>query len=58
VLCLPIIIVQIIQHRTGRLEFMRLRWLPAAGRAAVYSVLLYCAIFHGAAPQAFVYFQF
>jgi len=58
VLCLPIIIVQIIQHRTGRLEFMRLRWLPAAGKAAVYSVLLYCAIFHGAAPQAFVYFQF
>ncbi len=58
VLCLPIVVVQIIQYRTGRLEFMRLPWLPAAGKAALYSVLLYCTIFHGAVPQAFVYFQF
>lgn len=58
ILCLPIIVIQIIQYRTGRLEFMRLPWLPAAGKTAVYSVLLYCTLFHGAVPQAFVYFQF
>ena len=58
VLCAPVIIVQIIQYRTGRLEFLRHPWLPLAGKAAFYSALLYCALFHGAAPQAFVYFQF
>ena len=55
---LPVIIVQIIQYRSGRLEFMRQPWLPTTARAALYSLLLYCTIFHGAAPQAFVYFQF
>jgi D-alanyl-lipoteichoic acid acyltransferase DltB (MBOAT superfamily) len=58
VLCAPLVVVQIIQYRSGRLEFLRLPWVPAAGKAAVYSVLLYCTIFHGAAPRAFVYFQF
>jgi alginate O-acetyltransferase complex protein AlgI len=57
-LCAPVIVVQIVQYRTGRLEFMRLPWLPAAGKAVFYSALLYCTVFHGAAPQAFVYFQF
>jgi len=55
---LPVIIVQIIQYRSGRLEFMRQPWLPTTAKAALYSLLLYCTIFHGAAPQAFVYFQF
>jgi alginate O-acetyltransferase complex protein AlgI len=58
VLCAPVIMVQIIQYRTGRLEFMRHAWLPLAGKVAFYSALLYCAVFHGATPQAFVYFQF
>jgi alginate O-acetyltransferase complex protein AlgI len=58
VLCLPIIVVQIIQYRSGQLEFLRLPWVPAAGRAAAYSVLVYCTLFHSAVPQAFVYFQF
>jgi alginate O-acetyltransferase complex protein AlgI len=58
VLCAPVVFVQIIQYRTGQLEFMRLPWVPAAGRAAFYSVLFYCTVFHGAVPQAFVYFQF
>ncbi|MDB6083979.1 MAG: hypothetical protein JWN43_1860, partial [Gammaproteobacteria bacterium] len=57
-LCAPIVVVQIIQYRTGRLEFMRQPFLPAAGKAALYSLLLYCTVFHGAAPKAFVYFQF
>lgn len=58
ILCAPIVLVQIIQYRSGQLEFMRLPWMPAAGKAAFYSVLFYCAVFHGAVPQAFVYFQF
>jgi len=57
-LCLPIVVVQIIQYRSGRLEFMRMAWLPASAKAAVYSLLFYCVVFHGAVPQAFVYFQF
>jgi len=54
----PIILVQIVQYTSGRLEFMRQPWLPVAGRAIVYSVMLYCTVFRGAAPKAFVYFQF
>jgi len=57
-LCLPIIVVQIVQYRSGQLEFLRLPWVPSVGRAAAYSVLIYCTLFHGAVPQAFVYFQF
>jgi D-alanyl-lipoteichoic acid acyltransferase DltB (MBOAT superfamily) len=54
----PIVLVQIVQYRTGRLDFMRLPWIPSVARAAVYSLLVYCTVFHGAAPKAFVYFQF
>jgi D-alanyl-lipoteichoic acid acyltransferase DltB (MBOAT superfamily) len=54
----PIVLVQIIQYRTGRLDFLQLPWIPAAARAAVYSLLVYYTVFHGAAPKAFVYFQF
>lgn len=58
ILSAPIIAVQIIQYRTGRLEFMRSPWLSAPGKAAIYSLLFYSIVFHGAAPKAFVYFQF
>jgi alginate O-acetyltransferase complex protein AlgI len=58
ILCAPVLIVQVIQYRTGRLEFMPDLRLPVAAKAAFYSVLLYCTLFHGAVPQAFVYFQF
>lgn len=57
-LCAPIVLVQIIQYRTGRLDFMRLPWIPSLARASAYSLLVYATIFHGAAPKAFVYFQF
>ena len=56
-LCVPIVLVQLIQYRLGRLD-LRLPWMPALGRAVAYSLLLYCIVFHGAAPKAFVYFQF
>ena len=54
----PLVLVQVIQYRTGRLDFMRLPWIPQVARAAVYSLLVYFTVFHGAAPKAFVYFQF
>jgi D-alanyl-lipoteichoic acid acyltransferase DltB (MBOAT superfamily) len=54
----PLVLVQLIQYRTGRLDFMRLPWIPQVARAAVYSLLVYFTVFHGAAPKAFVYFQF
>jgi alginate O-acetyltransferase complex protein AlgI len=57
-LCAPVIAVQTLQYRTRRLEFMRQPWLPAAGKAALYALLIYFTLFHGAAPKAFVYFQF
>jgi alginate O-acetyltransferase complex protein AlgI len=58
VLCAPVIVIQIIQYCTGRLDFLNLPRIPAVGRAAAYSLLVYCTLFFGAAPQAFVYFQF
>jgi alginate O-acetyltransferase complex protein AlgI len=56
--CMPIVIVQVIQYWTGRLEFMRQSWLPADAKVVINSLLLYCTIFHGAPPRGFVYFQF
>jgi alginate O-acetyltransferase complex protein AlgI len=56
VLILPLVVVQLVQHRTGDLFF--LRRIPIAGRVVVYSVLVYFMLFLGGDPQAFVYFQF
>ena len=58
VLIAPLIFVQLVQYNTGRLDFLRLSWLGPSTRAAAYSALLYCVVFLGATPQAFVYFQF
>jgi D-alanyl-lipoteichoic acid acyltransferase DltB (MBOAT superfamily) len=57
-LCAPVVFVQVVQYRAKALEFMRQPWLPIAGRAVVYAVMFYCTVFRGAAPKAFVYFQF
>lgn len=58
VLCAPVLLVQVLQYRAKALEFTRQPWLPTAGRTVVYAVMLYCTVFRGAAPKAFVYFQF
>ncbi len=58
VLAAPVILVQIFQYRTGQLEFLRHPLLPRVATAVVCTVLLYCTIFRGSAPQEFVYFQF
>ena len=36
----------------------RVRWIPPQARASVYAVLFYLLVFHGAAAQTFIYFQF
>jgi alginate O-acetyltransferase complex protein AlgI len=55
---LPLAVVQLLQYRTGNLQFMRQPWLPKELAAVVYAAMLYSIIFLGSAPQAFVYFQF
>ncbi len=57
-LAAPLVVAQIVQYTTGRLDFMRQPWLPRTARAGLYASMLYCIVFLGAAPQAFVYFQF
>lgn len=57
-LAAPLVLVQLVQYNTGRLEFWRNAWMSRTSLAVVYSALLYCVLFLGAAPQAFVYFQF
>ncbi len=58
VLAAPLVVVQLVQYNTGRLEFVRQPWLPRTARVAIYAAMLYCVVFLGATPQAFVYFQF
>ncbi len=58
VLIAPLIVVQIIQYNSERLEFHRLKWLPKTACAVIYALMLYSIVFLGGTPQAFVYFQF
>jgi hypothetical protein len=58
VLVTPLVLVQLIQFNTGRLEFMRVRLFTPTAAAVAYSLMFYGIVFLGAAPQAFVYFQF
>jgi D-alanyl-lipoteichoic acid acyltransferase DltB (MBOAT superfamily) len=57
-LILPLLVVQIVQFRTGRLFFLKFRYVPAWCRTVVYAVMVYMMAFHGGDPQSFVYFQF
>ena len=54
----PLVCVQILQLTSGELMFQKLPLFPRPMRAVVYSLMLYCMLFLGGAPQAFVYFQF
>jgi len=58
VLVAPLVLVQLVQYNVRRLEFWRVAWMSRTSLAVVYSALLYCILFLGASPQAFVYFQF
>jgi D-alanyl-lipoteichoic acid acyltransferase DltB (MBOAT superfamily) len=54
----PLLVVQVLQYSSGRLDFYRLSWLPRPLVAVTYGGLLYGVLFLGALPQSFVYFQF
>ncbi len=54
----PLVVVQIIQWRSGELFFMRLRAIPAPLKVVAYTLMIYLTLFLGGEPQAFVYFQF
>lgn len=55
---IPLVAVQCLQYIFGRLDFYRLPKMPRVAMASGYGALLYCVLFLGAKPQAFVYFQF
>jgi len=55
---LPLMLVQLVQHLSGRLDFLSFRWMPAEVRVVCYSVFAYFVIFRGGLPQSFIYFQF
>lgn len=54
----PLLVVQVIQWRSGELFFMRLRWIPVSVKVVFYASIVYLTLFLGGVPQAFVYFQF
>jgi alginate O-acetyltransferase complex protein AlgI len=54
----PLIVVQLVQYASGRLDFFRVSWIPRPIIAMTYGCLMYGVLFLGAMPQSFVYFQF
>jgi alginate O-acetyltransferase complex protein AlgI len=54
----PLVLVQLIQFASGKLEFLSFRWISAEVRVAVYAAMSYFVLFRGGAPQSFIYFQF
>ncbi len=54
----PLVLVQIVQWRSGDLFFMRQAWLPKPVRVVLYALMIYLTVFLGGQPQSFVYFQF
>ena len=55
---LPLVLVQILQWRTGELQFMRLAIIPTWLKPVLYAGMFYATVFMGGTPQSFVYFQF
>jgi alginate O-acetyltransferase complex protein AlgI len=54
----PLILVQLIQYFTKKLEFLNFEWIPAEAKVALYAAFAYLVLFRGGQPQAFIYFQF
>jgi hypothetical protein len=57
-LAAPLLLVQVLQRWSGRLDFLSFPFLPVEARVAAYATLVYFLVFHGGQPQAFIYFQF
>jgi alginate O-acetyltransferase complex protein AlgI len=54
----PLLLVQIIQLRSGVLFFTQPKKFPRFLAVIAYTLMIYLSVFHGGQPQAFVYFQF
>jgi len=54
----PLLVIEALQLASGREEIHRTRHVPIPVRSAVFAVLTYLLVFHGASSQAFIYFQF
>ncbi len=54
----PLVAVQVYQYVTRNHYFLSAPYIPAQLRTACYALLSYVVLFHAAAPQAFIYFQF
>ncbi len=54
----PLLVVQIIQFRSGMLFFTQAKAFPRFLAVIAYTLMIYLSVFHGGQPQAFVYFQF
>ncbi len=55
---LPLLVIELIQYNSGRLDFLSFRWIPAELRVVAYATMAYFVVFRGGAPQSFIYFQF
>ena len=54
----PLLIVQLLQLHSGRLDFYRAANFPRVSAPIMLGAMGYCVLFLGAQPQSFVYFQF
>jgi D-alanyl-lipoteichoic acid acyltransferase DltB (MBOAT superfamily) len=54
----PIIVFQILQKASGKLNFLDFSWFPAEARVVFYAVSAYFVFFLGGQPASFIYFQF
>lgn len=55
---LPLLVIQAIQVRSGRLYFLDPAHTSTLIRVICYAGMTYCTLFLGGQPQSFVYFQF
>jgi alginate O-acetyltransferase complex protein AlgI len=54
----PLLLIQIFQYMSGKLNFLEFKWMAPEVRVAAYTVLAYLVVFRAAQPQSFIYFQF
>jgi hypothetical protein len=53
-----LVAVQLLQWRSGELQFGRIAWIPVPVKVVAYALMVYAILFLGGVPQSFVYFQF
>ena len=54
----PLLAIEAFQLSAGREEIHRSERVPLPIKSAVFAVLTYLFVFHGASAESFIYFQF